>query len=114
MEGASSSCDIFTPDGRYRIDGSEMGLLGSGAHGIVRIAQDVHTLERALLPARRRPPSLPPPAAERRVREREPTLAAAALPGAPARRWVTLAALASQTSPSKSPRPRSCARLAKR
>ena len=66
MEGASSSCDIFTPDGslrcrliprklgskigaldgpawccvgRYRIDGSEMGLLGSGAHGIVRIAQ---------------------------------------------------------------------------
>uniref|UniRef100_A0A7S3S995 Protein kinase domain-containing protein n=1 Tax=Emiliania huxleyi TaxID=2903 RepID=A0A7S3S995_EMIHU len=45
MEGASSSCDIFTPDGRYRIDGSEMGLLGSGAHGIVRIAQDVHTLE---------------------------------------------------------------------
>jgi len=31
--------------GQYRIDGSEMGLLGSGAHGIVRIAQHVETME---------------------------------------------------------------------
>jgi len=37
--------DSFTPDGQYRVLGSEMGLLGSGAHGIVRIAQHVHTQE---------------------------------------------------------------------
>jgi len=36
---------MYTPDGRYRIDGSEIGLLGSGAHGVVRIAQHVETLE---------------------------------------------------------------------
>jgi len=36
---------MYTPDGRYRIDGSEIGLLGSGAHGVVRIAQHVETHE---------------------------------------------------------------------
>jgi len=36
---------LLTPDGQYRIDASEMGLLGSGAHGVVRIAQNVHTLD---------------------------------------------------------------------
>lgn len=41
----TSSEDFFTPDGQYRIEGSEMGLLGSGAHGIVRIAQHVQTME---------------------------------------------------------------------
>jgi len=35
---------LLTPDGKYRIDGSEIGLLGSGAHGVVRIAQNVLTL----------------------------------------------------------------------
>uniref|UniRef100_A0A7S0INV0 non-specific serine/threonine protein kinase n=1 Tax=Calcidiscus leptoporus TaxID=127549 RepID=A0A7S0INV0_9EUKA len=37
--------DFLTPDGQYRIEGCEMGLLGSGAHGIVRIAQHVQTME---------------------------------------------------------------------
>jgi len=36
---------MLTPDGKYRIDCSEIGLLGSGAHGVVRIAQHVDTLE---------------------------------------------------------------------
>jgi len=36
---------LYTPDGKYRIDGSEIGLLGSGAHGVVHIAQHVETLE---------------------------------------------------------------------
>mmetsp|Transcript_33725 Transcript_33725/g.92456 ORF Transcript_33725/g.92456 Transcript_33725/m.92456 type:complete len:414 (-) Transcript_33725:482-1723(-) len=35
----------LTPDRQYRIDVSEMGLLGSGAHGVVRIAQSVTTGE---------------------------------------------------------------------
>jgi len=43
-EGASSS-QYFTPDGLYRIDGTEMGLLGSGAHGAVRLGQHVQTGE---------------------------------------------------------------------
>uniref|UniRef100_A0A7S3B5K1 non-specific serine/threonine protein kinase n=2 Tax=Haptolina ericina TaxID=156174 RepID=A0A7S3B5K1_9EUKA len=36
---------LLTPDGQFRIDASEMGLLGSGAHGVVRIAQNVDTLD---------------------------------------------------------------------
>lgn len=43
-EGASST-QYFTPDGLYRIDGTEMGLLGSGAHGAVRLGQHVETGE---------------------------------------------------------------------
>jgi len=45
MAGSSSTSDYLTPDGQYRVDGSEMGLLGSGAHGVVRVAQHVHTME---------------------------------------------------------------------
>eukprot|EP00908_Phaeocystis_cordata_P007623 Transcript_18278.p1 GENE.Transcript_18278~~Transcript_18278.p1 ORF type:complete len:466 (-),score=105.91 Transcript_18278:468-1865(-) len=41
-EGASAS-QYYTPDGLYRIDGTEMGLLGSGAHGAVRLGQHVQT-----------------------------------------------------------------------
>jgi hypothetical protein len=43
-EGASAS-QYYTPDGLYRIDGTEMGLLGSGAHGAVRLGQHVQTGE---------------------------------------------------------------------
>mmetsp|Transcript_62286 Transcript_62286/g.110350 ORF Transcript_62286/g.110350 Transcript_62286/m.110350 type:complete len:214 (-) Transcript_62286:13-654(-) len=35
----------LTPDGLYRIDLTEMGLLGTGAHGVVRIAQNINTGE---------------------------------------------------------------------
>ena len=45
----------FTPDGQYRIDGSDLGLLGAGAHGTVRIAQHVETLTCARRPARHQP-----------------------------------------------------------
>jgi len=41
---AGSESDFLTPDGQYRIECSEMGLLGSGAHGVVRIAQHVQTM----------------------------------------------------------------------
>lgn len=41
--GGSGSEAEMTPDRQYRIDLSEMGLLGSGAHGVVRIAQHVET-----------------------------------------------------------------------
>jgi len=33
----------FTPDGLYRFDLGDVGLLGSGAHGVVRAATHVHT-----------------------------------------------------------------------
>ena len=58
-EAASSSSPppshSFTPDGQYRIDGSDLGLLGAGAHGTVRIAQHVETLTCARRPARHQP-----------------------------------------------------------
>mmetsp|Transcript_26324 Transcript_26324/g.43705 ORF Transcript_26324/g.43705 Transcript_26324/m.43705 type:complete len:545 (+) Transcript_26324:148-1782(+) len=51
-EGAGSSSgsgaseqDFLTPDGQYRIESNEIGLLGSGAHGVVRIGQHIQTLE---------------------------------------------------------------------
>ena len=60
QQAASSSSSpppshSFTPDGQYRIDGSDLGLLGAGAHGTVRIAQHVETLTCARRPARHQP-----------------------------------------------------------
>ena len=52
MPGASSSSapeprtrTTHTPDGQYRFDMGETGMLGSGAHGIVRVATHVKTHE---------------------------------------------------------------------